>query len=243
VDSIKNRARRAGLIYFLMALTGPVALLYVPGKMVVHGDAASTADHLRTSETLLRIGMASELLGQAMVVYLVMALYKLFKDVDRHQAQLLVILGALVSVPIMFVNVLNEVAALALAKGGGYLSVIDPKQRDALAYLFMRLHGGGFTVASVFWGLWLLPFGVLVIRSGFIPRMIGYLLFAAGASYLIDSTLWTLAPQYLSAAGHVTDILRTAELPVIFWLLIWGAKGPGVDAAIAPSAPAASAAT
>jgi hypothetical protein len=234
VDTIKKRARHAGLLYFVMSLIAVIGLEYAPGKLIVHDDAAATAANLRAHETLLRISMASELAHQAICIWLAMALYDLFRGVDRHQAQLLVILGALVSVPIMFANVVNDVAALTLAKGGGFLTVFDPKQLDALSYLFVRLHSAGVMVTSIFWGLWLFPFGILVIRSGFIPRAFGWMLFAAGASYLVDATQWVLAPGAWPVVGQVTDILRIAEVPIIFWLLIWGARGPGVNDAIAP---------
>jgi hypothetical protein len=236
VDTIKKRARRAGLLYFIMSLIAPIGLVYAPGKLIVHGDAAATAEHIRNSEMLLRVSMASELSHQAIGVFLVMALYRLFKDVDRNQARLLVIFGALVSVPIMFVNVLNDVAALTLAKGGGFLSVFDRPQLDALAYLFVRLHSGGIMVTSIFWSLWLFPFGILVIRSRFIPRVIGWLLFAAGVSYLVDATQWVLAPGWPALIGQVSDVLRFGEIPIIFWLLIWGARGPSVDVPIPDAA-------
>jgi hypothetical protein len=135
-----------------------------------------------------------------------------------------VALGALVSVPIMFVNVLNEIAVLALVRGADFLSVFEKPQSDALAYLFLHLHGRGITVASIFWGLWLFPFGMLVIRSGFIPRVFGYLLMIAGAAYLASATATLLLPQYAPMVSQVALPLEVAEVPIIFWLLIWGAK-------------------
>jgi len=239
VDTIKKRARHAGLLYFALSVIAPFGLLYVPGKLIVHGDATATAANLRAHETLLRLGMASELGHQAIGIWLAMALYSLFKGVDRRQAQMLVILGALVSVPIMFLNEVNDVAALTLAKGGGFLTVFSPPQLDALSYLFVRMHSWGVTIASIFWGLWLFPFGILVIRSGFIPRWLGWSLFAAGASYTVDAAHWVLAPGAWPVLGQVTDILRVAEVPIIFWLLIWGARGPGVDEPIVPGSAAA----
>jgi len=178
MDSNKKTARLAGLLYILSSLTAPFALIYVPNKLVVRGDAM-------------------------MVLFLL-------------------------SVPISFLNVLNEIAALNLAQGGtNFLSVIDASQRDAVAYLFMRLHGRGFVLAQVFWGLWLFPFGACVIRSGFIPRFLGILLMVAGAGYVADSFAELALPQYADAVGRVTAIANFGELPIIFWLLIWGAKPQG----------------
>lgn len=224
MSSTQRQARFAGFLYLLMALSAPIGLMYVPGKLIVSGNAAATADNIRASEGLFRLGIASELVHQAIGVFLVLALYRLFKPVDEGLARHLVALGALVSVPIMFVNVLNEIAVLALVRGADFLSVFEKPQSDALAYLFLHLHGRGITVASIFWGLWLFPFGLLVIRSGFIPRVLGYLLLIAGAAYLASATATLLLPQWASMVGQVALPLEVAEVPIIFWLAIWGAR-------------------
>jgi hypothetical protein len=188
------------------------------------GNAPLTADHIRTSELLLRIGIASELFHQVVQVFLVLALYRLFKAVNEAHAQQLVILGALVSVPIVFVNVLNEIAAFILVSGAQFLSVFDKSQLDALAYLFIRLHGQGINVVEIFWGLWLFPFGMLVRRSGFIPRALGVLLILAGGAYVVDSLTTLLLPRYADMIGELAGFVEFGEIPIIFWLLIWGAR-------------------
>jgi hypothetical protein len=200
--------------------------LYVPGKVIVSGDATATADRIRASESLFRIGIASELIPQVIAIFVVLALYRLFKGVNEARARELVILGALVSAPIMFVNVLNELAALILVSGVAFLSVFDRPQLDALAYLFIRLHTQGLDVASIFWGLWLFPFGVLAVKSGFIPRIFGYLLFVAGFAYVVNAFTSLLVPQYASQVGKVAMILYFGEPPIMLWLLIMGAWGP-----------------
>ena len=224
MSSIRQQARTAGILYLIVALSAPIGLVYVPGKLIVAGNASATADNLRASEWLLRIGIASELFHQVIVVFLVMALYRLFRPVHEAHAKLLVIFGALVSVPIVFVNVLNEVAALFLVSGADFLPAFDEHELDALAYLFVRLHGQGIEVVSVFWGLWLFPFGMLVIRSGFIPRLLGFLLVIAGVSYLASSFAALVVPAYAPVVSQVTLPLKVAELPIVFWLLIWGAR-------------------
>ncbi len=231
MTSTKHQARAAGFLYLLLALIAPIGLLYVPGKLIVHGNATATADNIRAAEWLLRIGIASELIHQALGVFLVLALYRLFKAVDEKLAKQVVILGALVSVPIMFVNVLNDIAALVLVSGADFLSVFDKPQLDALAYLFLRLHGQGITVASIFWGLWLFPFALLVIRSGFIPRVFGFLLMIAGAAYLVSAFATLVLPRFAPLVGQIALPLEVAEVPIIFWLVIWGAKTPPTVAA------------
>jgi hypothetical protein len=208
----------------LLAISAPLGLLYVPSKLFVSGDAAATANNIRASEGLLRMGIASELIHQIIAVFLVLALYRLFRSVDEGYAKQLVIFGALLSVPIMFVNVLNHVAALVLVSDVEFLTAFDRPQLDALAYLFTRLHGGGITVAAIFWGLWLFPFGILVIRSGFIPRAFGYLLLLAGFGYVVNSFVALVLPQYSPLVSQLTGPLQFAELPIIVWLAVWGAK-------------------
>ena len=226
MNSIKSQARRAGLLYFLLGITAPIGLLYVPGRLIVAGDAAATADRIRASESLLRIGIASELIHQVIVIFLVLALYRLFRSVSETLARQVVVLGALVSVPIVFVNVLNEIASLILVSGPGFLSVFDRPQLDALAHLFLRVHGQGILVASIFWGLWLFPFGLLVIRSGFIPRFLGVLMIVAGVAYLAAAFAKLLLPAQGSLVGQIAEVLELGEVPIIFWLLIWGATEP-----------------
>jgi Domain of unknown function (DUF4386) len=229
MSEIQRQARRAGWLYLLVGLSAPFGLIYVPGRLIVSGNATLTADHIRASEFLLRAGIASELFHQAVFIFLVLALYQLLKQVDESQARLMVILGALVSVPIVFMNVVYELAALALVSGSDYLSVFNEGQLDAWAYMFLRMHGQGIIVAGIFWGLWLFPFGVLVIRSGFIPRLLGWLLILAGIGNLAGSCTSILFPAYRQLIDPLVMILQCGELPVLVWLLFWGgrAKLPG----------------
>lgn len=224
MDAIKQQARRAGLLYFVLGLIAPIGLMYVPDQIWVSGDAAATAENFRTQAGLVRLGIASELVHQAVVIFLVLALYRLFKPVHEYYAKALVILGALVSVPIMFLNTLNDLAALTLTSGADWLTPFSREQLDSLAYLFAWLHHRGVTVASVFWGLWLFPFGLLVIRSGFIPKVLGYLLFVAGSAYLVNAFFVLIIPEYKGLIDRFITLLYMAEVPIIFWLLIWGAK-------------------
>jgi hypothetical protein len=226
MDSNKKTARLAGLLYLLASIPGAFALLYVPAKLVVPGAAAATADRLRAFGTLLRMGIGAELVGFSIFIFVALVLYRLFKPVSERNALAMMVLF-LISAPISFINIVNEIAALELAGGAGranYLSAIDPHVRDSLAYLFLNLHDAGNMVAQVFWGLWLVPFGICVIRSGFIPRFLGVLLLIAAPGYVASSVGELVLPAYAPAIGQVTGILTLAELPIIFWLLIWGAR-------------------
>ena len=229
MNPTKKQARIAGLWYLLLGVTAPIGLVYVPGKIIVPGNAAATIDRLRASDSLLRIGIGSELFHQVIGVFLVLALYRLFKAVNQKYAVLMVIFS-LLGLPIVFLNVLNEIAALVLVGGADFLSAFDKRQLDVLAYLFLRLHSQGIIVASIFWGLWLFPFGILVIRSGFMPRVLGILLFIAGSAYLASSFASLVVPRYAPLVNQFAILLEIAEVPIIFWLLIWGAKPRPLDA-------------
>jgi glucan phosphoethanolaminetransferase (alkaline phosphatase superfamily) len=222
MNTIKKQARVAGLLYLLASILGLFGLIYVP-SLIVPGDATATGNHVRASETLLRLGIASELIGFIMFIFVVLALYGLFKRVSEKYALAMAIL-LLISIPISLFNVINEIAALFLVSGANFQSVFNKDQLDALAYLFLRLHGQGFIVAGIFWGLWLFPFGILVIRSGFIPRLLGVLLFIAGCSWLASSFAALMMPSYRHTVDQFANVLTAGELPIIFWLLIWGAK-------------------
>jgi hypothetical protein len=229
MTSIGRTARAAGLLYLLSGLIALVGLLYVPRTLIVPGDATATADRVRASGDLLRIGIASELLSAVLFVFVVLALYALLKEVGRKRALAMATL-LLVSIPISCLNVLNELAALTLVSGATFLSVFEPRQLDALAFLFIRLHGQGLFVAAIFWGLWLFPFGALVIRSGFIPRVLGVFLIIAGAGYLVSSSAALFLPQYARLVSPFAMVLEAGELPIVFWLLIRGAKARRIDA-------------
>jgi hypothetical protein len=226
VTDIRKTARWAGLLYFMTLILGPIGLIYVPTKIFVRGDPAATAEHIRAMEPLLRMGIAVEMIGQLFLVYAVLVLYRLFKPVNDGLARQMLVLGALLPTPIFFVNLLNELAALALAGGANVFAAFGQPQLDALAYLFMQLHGRGFIVSEVFWGLWLYPFGFLVIRSGFIPKLLGWLLMIAGTAYVADCFVWVLWPQFSGPVGSVARLMQIGEVPIIFWLLIWGARIP-----------------
>ena len=110
-------------------------------------------------------------------------------------------------------------------RGADFLSVFDKRQLDALAMLFLGLHANGVVISAVFWGLWLFPFGILVYRSGFFPRILGVLLIVAGVAYLVGSGTAILLPDYRSTISRFTLLPEAVgELSMILWLLIKGAR-------------------
>jgi hypothetical protein len=223
MNSTKKTARIAGALYLLSGVTAGVPLIYVPSTLIVDGNAAATANNILASEKLFRAAMVSELIGGILLIFLVRLLYRLLNGVDKTQASLMVTL-VLISVPITFLNVLNEIAALILMRGADFLSVFAKPQRDALAMLFLGFHGDGVSLANIFWGLWLFPFGVLVMRSGFFPRILGVLLIINCFALVVVSLTSLLLPSYEDLVNRFAIIPELGELWMMAWLLIKGAK-------------------
>lgn len=220
-NTLKRTARFAGLFYLLVAIIGPFGLMYIPSQIIVWGDAASTANNMIENEFLYRCGIAVRILVQVFMLLVVWFLYRLLKQVNEHQARLMVIFY-LVAVPIGFMANVFNITAIALSKGD-ILQSFNPEQLYELTYLFIRT--GSFDTQSVqlFWGLWLLPFGLLVYRSGFIPRIFGVLIFINGLAYIILCFTFVLFPEYKSLVYKFSvPFLFLGEIPVIFWLVIKG---------------------
>jgi hypothetical protein len=224
MNSNKKTARTAGFWYLVLAITSGFGLLYVPSAIIVPGNAAATADNIVANELLYRLGIVSILIGQISGIFLVLTLYRLFKDVDKKHALLMVSL-VVVAVPIVFLNTLNQIAPLLLLNGADYLKVFEANQLQAHAMLFLELFDHGIYVVEVFWGLWLFPFGYLVLKSGFIPKILGVLLMIACFGYIADSLSTILFPDnrvivstFASVAGSV------GEFSIILWLLFKGVK-------------------
>ena len=232
--SPRNPGRFAGLLYVLTSIVGFFSMGYVPGKLIVHGNAAATANNIAASETLFRLGIAGELIGQAGFIFVALALYDLLKGVNRRHASLMVTL-IVVSIPMAFLNELNSFAALVLVRGADFLSIFDRPQRDALAMLFLNLHGRGFVVAEMFWGLWLFPLALLVYRSRFLPRFLGVWLALAGFAWVILSLTGVVLPQYADKMDTYSQPAIFGEIAFMLWLLIKGAKPPALDAAASGS--------
>jgi hypothetical protein len=230
---IDKAARVAGALYLLAILVGPFSLIYIPTVLFVTGDATATAHNILTHEMLFRLGILGDLLAGISILFLTLALYQLLKGVDRGYAVLMVILGGLMVTPIFFLNALNWVAALLLVHGADFLAAFTQAQRYALAMLFIRLHSQGNVVNEVFWGLWLFPFGALVVRSRFLPRLLGIWLIVGGLGYLALSLAGLLFPQYEDIVFTVVQPAFLGEVAIMLWLLIKGAK----VRAVAASAP------
>lgn len=216
-------ARLAGALYLLLCLAAPFALLYVPGRLFVKGNPAATAANIAASERLFEMGIAVHLVSIIVFIFLAVALYRLLEGVNRSHASLMVIL-ALVSVPIALFSILNELGALVLIRGGDALSVFDEAQVDALAWLLLVLRGKALLIAQIFWGLWLFPFGLLVMRSHFLPRILGVLLIVNGVAYLVQTAASLFFPGAAPLVGRIVFPALLGEIWIMLWLLLRGAR-------------------
>jgi hypothetical protein len=228
VTSRKQTARLAGALYVAMALFAAIGLTYFPGRFVVEGDAAATATRIASAPLLYRLWSATDLVAGVFAVYLAMTLYQLFKDVDRNQARVLVAM-LLVQVPMWFALTLTQLAPRVLLNGSSYWSVFDKPQLDALALGVLGLSSRGVAAMSAYSGLWLLPLGILVYRSGFIPRLLGVFVLVAGCSYLVSAATYFAFPVYYGIVfWGAAPLYGLGEISIIGWLLIKGAREDAV---------------
>lgn len=215
--------RQAGILYLLMGLSAPFALLYIPRTLIERGDAAATSRNIQDNLLLFEAGIAAHVAIIVLFVAVVLVLYRLLNRVDRLQASLMVAL-ALVSVPLSLLSLLAELLALELILPRDYLATFSPTQTDALAYLLLVARGKALMIAQIFWGLWLLPFGWLVMRCGFLPRMLGVLLIVNGIAYPILSITSLFFPDYRVIVGNALFPALLGELWIMLWLAIRGAQ-------------------
>ena len=223
-------ARGAGAIYLALALTAPFSQMYVPGKLIVRGDATATGHNILTHETLFRLGIVADLFTAVIFIVLVVFLYRLLRGVNKTWA-ILMVAFVLVSAAVGFLNTLNNLAALFLFRGNDFLVVIDKPLRDALAMLFLRLHSHGQFINEIFWGLWLLPLGLLIHRSRFLPRFLGLWLLLNCFAYVALALIAIFFLPYYGRALQMAMPLLLAELALVLWLLIKGAKAPPLRSA------------
>ena len=220
-----KKARAAGFIYLSMIVVAPFCLLYIPSKLIVPGDASATADNILAHETMFRLSIFGDLVGQIIFICLGVALYRLLQEANKTWA-LLMLSFVLASAAVCFLNVLNDIAALILFRGGEFLVVFDKSQRDALAMFFLRLYGHGQFIAEMFWGLWLFPLGLLVYWSGFIPRFIGVWLMINCLGWMVLSFTALFFQEYYNALLGYSQPVLFGEMALMLWLLIKGARVP-----------------
>jgi len=224
MNSTRNPGRVAGLWYLLLSVLGPLRLMYIPNTLFVPGNAAATVNNIATHERLFRLGIVADLICAVVLIFLVLAFYRLFKGVDQNLAVLVVILGGVMPSLLYFVNIVNDAGALMAVRGGDFLAVFDKSQRDALAVLFLRLHDRENTGAEMLWGLWLFPLALLVWKSRSLPKFLSVWLTINGLAYVAVSLTGWLLPQYEQRVFNYSMPALLGEVAIMLWLVIKGAK-------------------
>ncbi len=220
---INKTARTAGLIYLILVISGIINLVYIPSKLIVWESASKTFENITNSEMLFRLGIVSGIITFLTFLLLPLILYKLLHKVNEAYARLMVIF-ALVSVPISFINILNKFSVLSLINKSEYLQSMGEAELQTRVMLHLDYYNNGIEISQIFWGLWLFPFGYLVYKSGFLPKLLGILLMAGCFGYLI-----TFFGGFLYSDFHKTilsDIVGipapVGEIGICLWLLIMG---------------------
>ncbi|MCB0747465.1 MAG: DUF4386 domain-containing protein [Ignavibacteriae bacterium] len=220
---LKSTARLAGILYLLLVITGVYGIMYIPSQIIIPGDSVSTAKNIISNELLFRTGIFNDILSNIIFLFLVLVLYRMFRHVNENQAKLMFAL-VIVQIPFAFIMEAFNIASLMIIKGE-VLKTFELSQRQDLAMLFLKINDYGTLPLEMFWGLWLLPFGLLVYKSKFIPRVFGILLVIAGLAYMIDSTIALLFPSYSVFVNKPTLLLAAiGEISITLWLLIKGVK-------------------
>lgn len=229
IDSIlKNRKKTshlAGLIYFLLAVTGIFSLMYVPKTLIDLDNVSITIVNIRESDLLFRLGIVGRLFSEVLFIFLSLVLYNLLKSVYKPFAILMVIL-VLTSVAMDYLNVVNLINILSIIENTAYSNSLTVSQLETNVMSLLDSYFNGLSITEIFWGLWLFPFGYLVFKSRFLPKFLGICLMLGCFGYLISflgSFFWynyhdTIIPKIIAWPA------RIGELGSCLWLLIFGSS-------------------
>jgi len=230
-NALKATARLAGLLYLVVVVLGYFSLVYIPSQFQVQGDASATVTKIVASQTLFRFGIVAGLICYTAFLLLPFVLFKLLGPVSRNAGVLMVVF-AVVSVPISFVNMLNKLEILSLLSGADQLRALTTDQLQALVMFSLTAYNNGLLISKIFWGLWLLPFGYLVFKSGFLPKILGILLMMGCAGYQVDFLRSALMPEF--TGGGIVKFVRLpaafGEVGTCLWLLIMGVNPKAASA-------------
>lgn len=221
----KKTARIAGLLYLGVVLTGIFSLMYVPSKLIVEENSLQTFQNITSQESLFRLWIVSGLLCYTFFLFLPLVLYKLLKPVNGNYAKLMVLLSV-ISVPIFFLNTQNLFNALSLVTSTNHYLGFSVEQIQAQVMLYFNQYDNGLRIVHIFSGLWLFPFGYLVYKSGFLPKIFGILLIVGCFGYLINFIGNTLVSNYseLGIASYIKLPASLGEIGICLWLIIMGTK-------------------
>jgi len=223
MNTHKKTARAAGVIYLVVVITGMFSLAYVPQKLIDWNNGAVTFNNMITHPSLFRIGIYSSIICYVAFAFLPLFLYKLLRTVNESHARAMVIL-ALLSVPLSFSNLQHKYAAITLTGNKSVLPAISTEELQSQVMFSLHQYNDGILLATVFWGLWLFPLGLLVYRSGFMPKFLGVLLMLGCIGYLVNFSGNTLSENYAQTGigTYIRKLPAVAEISTCFWLLFFG---------------------
>ena len=227
--STRKLARTAGALYLVLAAAGGFSQLYVRSSVSVPGDARATAANVVEHAMLMRMGLITDLLNITLFLLVALVMYAILKPVNDRVALAMVALNA-VAVAVMSLNMLNHLGALLVATESGYTTGLGSESVAALVMLLLDMHGHGYLVAQIFFGLWLLPLGYLVYASGYFPKPLGIMLMVGSAGYIADVVVALLSPGFESSLSLFLAMPSgIAEISFLLWLLAKGAQIPQRD--------------
>lgn len=222
--STNTLSRIAGLLYLIVAVGGGFSELYVRSSVKVPGDPAPTAANIVAHATLFRIGFVTDLVGFTCLLGVGFVMYAILKPVNAQIALAMVVINA-ISVAMQALNMLNHLGALLVATDPRFTTGLSPQTSHSLVLFLLEMHRHGYLVAQIFFGLYLLPLGYLVYKSGYFPKVLGAILMVGCGGYLAGVAAVYIAPGlesipslYFGMVGGVAEVL------FLLWLLIKGAK-------------------
>jgi hypothetical protein len=225
--ALPRYARIAGVLILLTVVFGPFSMVYIPSRLIVSGDATTTASNIMASEGLFRLGIVSDAFIFLIEIALTGLLYALLKPVSKTLA-LIAAFSRLAMTIVQGINLLNHFFVLILLSGATYLSVFPPDQVHALVLLFLNAHESVVLIWGLFFGLHLAVLGYLVYTSGYLPRMLGVVLSIVAFCYLTQSLGTILLPEYKALFTSV-GFLAIIEIAFPLWLLIKGVNIQPLD--------------
>ncbi|MFE3453393.1 DUF4386 domain-containing protein [Nonomuraea sp. NPDC059194] len=222
---MKSLARTAGVLYLVVGILGGWAQLYVRARVHVPGDAARTTENVVAQATLFRMGFVADLVQATCFLVMGLLLYQILKQVSRPLARAMLVFIA-VAMSMICLNLVNHFAALLVATEPAYATAFGGADGSrAMVLLLLDMHRYGYLLAQMFFGLWMLPAGLLVLRSGLFPKPLGIALIAGCAGYLVDLFAQFLAPDLASRlAPFALAPATVAEVWLLGYLLIVGVR-------------------
>lgn len=216
----KKTARIAGILFLMMVIFGIAAEIFFRQKLFVPSDISTTANNILTNELLFRAGIISDMLMSLSYLLTALVLYRLLSSVNKNMAAAMVVFATAGSILLLF-NILNELAPLYILSGNDFLSTFNSSQRQSLAMLFYNLYLHGYMIGQIFFALWVLPLGILIYRSRFIPKTFGIFFIIETIFGLMAVTVHFLLPNATLESIMMLPMM-IAEFSFMFYLLIYG---------------------